>query len=193
MSLTRGSLKGMGLADEQVSAIIELHTESTEALKAQRDEFKADAEKLAEVQKELEALKSNGTDWQTKYEQEHALFESFKADLQQKEEKTAKANAYRELLKESGIVENKIDAVLKISDLSEVKLTDGKIEDSEKLIESIKTEWKDFIVETQTQGASTQTPPSNSGNKLTKADILAIKDSAQRQKAIAENIELFKG
>ena len=50
MSLTRNSLKGMGLADEQVSAIIEMHTESTEALKAQRDEFKADAEKLAEVQ-----------------------------------------------------------------------------------------------------------------------------------------------
>ena len=52
MALTRNMLKGMGLTDEQVSAIIDAHTDTTDALKAQRDQYKADAEKLPAVQKE---------------------------------------------------------------------------------------------------------------------------------------------
>ena len=46
MALTRAFLKGMGLTEEQVSAIIEAHTDSTEALKAQRDQYKRDADQL---------------------------------------------------------------------------------------------------------------------------------------------------
>lgn len=34
---------------------------------------------------------------------------------------------------------------------------------------------------------------SNTGEKTTKADIMAIKDPIKRQKAIRENAELFKG
>lgn len=44
MALTRKSLKAMGLTDEQVDGVIEAHTETVEALKNQRDTYKADAE-----------------------------------------------------------------------------------------------------------------------------------------------------
>lgn len=192
MSLTRNSLKGMGLPDEQVSAIIEMHAETTEALKAQRDQYKADAEKLAIVQAELDSIKNSGNDWQKMYEDKNSEFESFKNDIHAKEEITEKRNAYRELLKDAGIFENMIDTVLKGSDLSAIKMEDGKIVDAEKLTESIKEEWKPLIVSTQTSGASTQIPPENSGSKLTKEEILKIKNSAERQKAIAENIDLFR-
>ena len=60
MALTRSFLKGMGITDEQISAIIEAHTESTDALKAQRDNYKAYAEKLPAVQQELDTLKAKG-------------------------------------------------------------------------------------------------------------------------------------
>ena len=50
MALTRKALKAMGLTDEQVDSVIEMHTETAEALKQQRDEFKANADKLAGVQ-----------------------------------------------------------------------------------------------------------------------------------------------
>ena len=46
MALTRKALKAMGLTDEQVDSIVEMHVETTDALKEQRDAFKADAEKL---------------------------------------------------------------------------------------------------------------------------------------------------
>ena len=49
MGLTRKFLKGMGISDEQIDAIIDAHTETVDALKAQRDELKADAEEYAET------------------------------------------------------------------------------------------------------------------------------------------------
>ena len=67
MSLTRGMLKGMGLTDEQVSAIIDAHTETVDGLKDSLKAAKADADKLKVVQKELDDLKANsGDDYKSK-------------------------------------------------------------------------------------------------------------------------------
>ena len=55
MSLTRKFLKAMGIEDEKVDQIIEAHSETVDALKEERDGYKADAEKLPEVQRRLEA------------------------------------------------------------------------------------------------------------------------------------------
>ena len=55
MGLTRKFLKGMGISDEQIDAIIDAHTETVDALKAQRDELKANADEYAETKKKLEA------------------------------------------------------------------------------------------------------------------------------------------
>ena len=60
MALTRRFLKGMGLTEEQVDTIIEAHTEVTDGLKEQINQYKADADKLVDVQKELDDLKSAG-------------------------------------------------------------------------------------------------------------------------------------
>lgn len=60
MSITRKLLKGMGLTDEQVDTIIEAHTETVDGLKADVSRYKADAGKLAGVQKELDDLKAAG-------------------------------------------------------------------------------------------------------------------------------------
>ena len=43
MALTRKMLKAMGIEDEKIDQIIEAHTETTDALKQQRDEAKAEA------------------------------------------------------------------------------------------------------------------------------------------------------
>ena len=87
MALTRAMLKGMGLTEEQVSAIIEEHTNVTSALKEQIKEYKADAEKLPGVQKELDDLKNDtsASDWEKKYNDEHTAFEAYKKDISDKE------------------------------------------------------------------------------------------------------------
>ena len=57
MAMTRKFLKAMGIEEDQIEQIIEAHTETVSALKDERDSYKEDAEKLADVQKELNTAK----------------------------------------------------------------------------------------------------------------------------------------
>ena len=177
MALTRKSLKAMGLSDEQVDSIIEMHTETVDGLK----QYKADAEKLVTVQQELDTLKAKGDDgYKEKYEKEHQAFEDFKAEQTARETRTAKEKAFRELLKEVGVSEKRIETVLKVSDLSKVELEEGKIKGVEQLTENIKTEWADFIVSSEIKGADTHNPPRNDGDAdlgtLSMADYIAARN-----------------
>lgn len=195
MSLTRKMLKAMGIEEEKIDQIIEAHSETVDALKEERESLKEKVNKLAETQKELEEAKSiiekNGKDsYKVKYEAIKEEFENYKNDVTAKETKSAKTKAFKQLLKDAGVSEKRIDAVIKVSNVDEIELdADGKVVNADKLTESIKKEWSDFIQTTSTQGASTAQPPANNGGKTTKTkeEIMQIKDSALRQKAIAEN------
>lgn len=152
---------------------------------------------------EIDALKAEKHDaedkatsaekWKTKYDALKDDFDAYKKDITAKETKATRNNAYKELLKQAGISEKRLDAVLKVSDVDSLEMgDDGKFKDSEKILENIKNEWADFITTTETKGANTSTPPTNNGGgKMTKADIMKIKDTSERQKAIADNHELF--
>lgn len=169
MSLTRKLLESLGLESDKVSTIIEAHAETVDSLKSQIEKYKGEAEsieglrkELNSAQTELESLKASGGDWQKKYEAEHADFELYKSEQSQKEMQNTKEKAYRALLKESGVSEKRIDAILKVTNLSEIEIAeDGSIKDADKLSESIKADWADFITTTHTVGADTQTPPAN--------------------------------
>ena len=58
MALTRKFLAALGIEADKVDEIITAHTETVDALKHERDTFKADAEKLPTVQQELDDLKN---------------------------------------------------------------------------------------------------------------------------------------
>lgn len=168
MSLSRKLLESLGLESDKVSTIIEAHAETVDALKGQIETYKADAEQLATVKKELtvaqtelESLKTSGGDWQSKYEALNAEFDAFKDAQTAKETQTAKDTAYRKLLKDSGVLDKRIDSIMKVTDLNSIELEDGQIKDADKLTESIKSEWAEFITQTTTTGANTSTPPAN--------------------------------
>ena len=198
MALTRKMLKAMSIEDEKIEQIIEAHTETVTGLKDEISGLKADAEKLEGVQKELDALKANvekdadKNPWKVKYDALKEEFESYKAEETAKATKAQKEEAYKAILKECGVADKRIAAVTRVADIDSIELDkDGKIKDVDKLKESIKEEWADFIPTEQTKGAETSTPPANNGGKKTKEEILAIKDTTERQKAMAENHELF--
>ena len=194
MALTRKMLKAMGIEEEKIDQIIEAHAETVDGLKADVNKYKGDAEKLPGVQKELDDLKAAGDGgYKEKYEKEHEAFEDFKKTQKSKETKEAKEKAFRALLKEAGVSEKRIDSIIKVTDFDGFSLEeDGKIKDADKLTESVKTEWADFIVQTQTTGAKTATPPSNGGSGVkTRDDIMKITDRQQRREAIAQNMNLF--
>ena len=197
MAFTRKMLKAMGIEDEKIEQIIDAHSETVDALKAERDAFKEDAAKLAAVQKELDELKAKGDDgYKAKYEAEKAAHDALKADIAAKETKKAKTDAYRELLKGANIDEKRIATILRAEapTIDKIELdADGKIKNAEQYTESIKSDWADFIVTQSAKGTNTATPPANGGaaSTKTKEDILKIKDAGERQKAIAENPTLF--
>lgn len=198
MALTRKFLTALGLDGDKVDEIINAHTEVTDSLKAERDGYKADAEKLVGVQKELDELKAaaekDGKDpFKVKYEAIKEEFDNYKKDVSAKEAKATKTAAFRELLKKAGVAEKRIDAVLKVSDVDGIELDkDGNIKDEDAKLTAIKGEWADFITTDTATGAKTATPPSGNGKTYkSKEEIFAIKDTAERQKAIYENRELF--
>ena len=199
MALTRKMLKAMGIEDEKIDQIIEAHSETVEGLKGQLDTVTSSAKKANDeamsLQKELEeaknlALEKEGKNpWKVKFEALKEEFEGYKTEEQKKATKAAKESAYKALLKESGIAEKRIAAVCKVSDIEGIELgEDGKIKDADKLRESIKNEWADFITTEGTKGAETATPPQNTGGSNDNNDHSAMKRIiAQREQLYGAN------
>lgn len=195
-SLSRKFLAGIGIEDDKVDLIIEKHQEVLTEVKEERDSFKEKAEKLPAVEKELADLKAASDDgkensYKVKYDALKEEFEAYKTDIESKATQTKKENAFKALLKDVGISEKRIEAVLKVSDLSKVEFDDeGKIKDEEKMKADLKEEWSDFITSTSSKGAETSNPPANNGKTtMTREQIRAISDPIARQKAMMENPE----
>lgn len=162
--LSKAGVESENMADA-VDKITDGHVASIEALKEERDSYKADAEKLADVQKELDDLKQTvDTDngFEKKYDDLKKEYDDYKHAQSEAAAKKAKDDAYRALLKEIGVVEKRIDSVMKVTSLDDLKLDkDGKLENLDTLKESAKNEWSDFIGKPDTKGAGENNPPAN--------------------------------
>ena len=195
MALTRKLLKGMGLTDEQVDTIIEAHTDTVDGLKADVSKYKTDAEKLSDVQKELDELKAKGDDgWKEKYDNLKGEFDKYKTDVQEKETRNKKVEAYRSILKDANLSEKGIEKAIKYAEWDKIELgEDGKLKGANDHIKAVREEWAVYVTTTTTTGAKTSNPPTNNGGKTgkTKEEIMAIRDPAVRQAEIAKNPEAF--
>lgn len=191
----------MGIEEEKIDEIIAMHSETVDGLKTEISKYKADAATLPDIQKQLEKAQADleagkKDSWKVKYEAIKEEFEGYKTEQTKKESHAAKEKAYRALLQEAGVSEKRLESVLKVSDVDSVELDEnGSIKGADKLTESIKSEWADFITTTETRGAQTSNPPANNNSgAMTKADIYKKDDhgryvmsAAERQKALLEN------
>ena len=173
MALTRKLLEGMGIEEKQIETIIEAHAETVNGLKAEREKLREQAEKVPDLQKKLEeaeAASGSGDEWQQKYEDERKAFEDYKAQVETEKAEADKAQAYRGMLMAAGIDPKRIDAIMRVTDLSQVEMEDGKLKDTEKLQESAKQEWADFVVKSNTQGSNPATPPTKTSPNVEGGD-----------------------
>lgn len=196
MSLTRKMLKAMELDDDKISQIIDAHQSTIDEIANERDSYKAEAEKYKAESEKIVSLEQELEDAKKEVEKLKGIedeFSNYKADVDAKATQAAKEKAYREMLKEAGISEKRFDSIIKVSDLSKIEIDgDGRLKDSENLMNRIKEEWADFVVTEGLKGADTPTPPANTGgSKMSKEEIMKIKDTAERQQAMLENKELF--
>ena len=203
MAMMRKSLKAMGLMEEQIDSIIEMHTETVDGLKDKLKTAEEKANKLDDVQKELDALKANsGDDYKAKYEAEKKAFADYKADQTAKETKAAKEKAVKAYFEGKNITGANLDIAMRgcRDEIGAIELDGDKIKDTAALDALVSGTFAGLVVTKTVQGAQTANPPANNGgSKLTRADIYAKDEhgrykmsTAERQKALAENPELMK-
>lgn len=207
MALTRKQLAAMGIEAEKIDEIITSHTETVNGLKDQiaqlKDDLKTakeDADKLPGVQKELDDLKKQNEEEAKAregkdYDALKKEFDDYKAEISARDTKAAKEKAFRDILKDLNVSEKGVALILKYQNFDSIELEDdGKIKGASDLRKSLKEDWGDYIVKSETKGAETATPPGGNGGSKgykTKDEIMAIKDDSERHKAIADNAELF--
>lgn len=206
MALTRKFLSALGIEADKIDEIIDAHTETVNALKEEREKYKTEAErykteaaKIPDIQKELDAMKEAAEKnpdgaYKEQYDTLKKEYDKYKADVEDREIKAKKQDAYAGLLKKAGIPEKRIGAILKVSPVDSIAFDkDGNVKNADEIEKQIKDEWKEFIPNEETKGANTPTPPEPKpgDDGMTKEKIMAIKDRVKRQEAISKHHELF--
>ena len=193
MALTNALLKSMGIEGDQRDQIMAAHQETLESIRAERAGLRDTAAKVPDLERQIQEMRDAQPteDWKARYDAEHEAFEAFKAKAEQDRADKEKADLYRALLLEQGVDPKRVDLIMRVTDLGKVSVKDGQLEGGEALAESIQSEWGDFVVKSMTKGASVDDPPGGGSTGRTRDEIMAIKDTTERQQAIADNPELF--
>lgn len=177
--------------EEKEQQIMEGHIAVTDGLKDKIETLQAEADKVPELQRELES-KDSGEDYKAKYEKEHADFEEFKKKTAEDAEASKVRSAFRKLLVEEKISDKWIERIMKTQDFSGMKLDkDGNLHDVDAIRKTVNDDFGEYKTTITERGADVEKPPHNNNGGMSKEDILKIKDTSERQKAIAENLNLF--
>lgn len=208
MAFTRKMLKDLGIEGEVIDKIIEEHRGTVDSLKDELDNLRAEIDSAKDIKKELDKLKEESQkkdSYKEKYDDLKKEFDKFKADTEGEKVTARKSDAYKKALKEAGISEKRIESVMRLAKadgfIDKLEFDGENVKELDKIKDTIKNTYGDYIEHSTVVGADTANPPSNSGNgsKMTKAEIYAKDDKGryklsteERQKAIADNIGEFQ-
>lgn len=144
-----------------------------------------------EKNKPADAPKVKDTEEYKKLKQE---FDDYKAEVSGREAKAAKERAARAFFEGKGITGKSLDIAIRGcgAEIDALELEDGKIKDDTALDALVKDTYSGLVSTTVTRGAQTAKPPVNNGTAKTKEQIMGIKDTAERQREIAQNLDLFQ-
>lgn len=189
---------GEACTDEMENRLVALHLSVTDPMKDDIAKYKAQAEQLEAVQKELDGLKAKG-DYKERYEAEHKAFADYKNAQAQKETQAAKEKAAKAYFEAKGITGANLDIAMRGAkdEISGLELDGDNIKDAKALSDLVSGTFAGLIVTKTTQGATTATPPTNTGGTLkSRAEIYARDehghfklDASQRQEALAKLID----
>ena len=195
MALTRKALKAMGLTDEQVDSIVEMHTDTVDGLKEKIRIAEEKAADYDEVKKQLEASKG-GKDYKSEYDKLKGEFDAYKKDVTEKEVAAAKTKAGRAYFESKGIKGGNLEIAMRGAkdEISALELDGDKIKDTKALDALIAGDYKGLIVSESTKGADPVNPPAGGGSVLKSRAEIYAKDEKGRYKmdAIQRQQELAK-
>lgn len=188
------NILGDACTEEIENRLVALHLGVVDPLKDDLTKYKADAEKLPSVQKQLDDLKAAGDGgYKEKYEKEHSAFEAFKTDITEKERKAAKEKAVRAYFESKNITGANLDLAMRGcgEEMAALELDGEKIKDTKSLDALVDGTYKG-LVSKQTVRVDTGARFNGGGKPMTKDEIMQITDRAERRAAIAANMDLFR-
>lgn len=208
MSFKRSDLAALGIEPEKIQTLIDWHMETVKGLQAEIDRSKDTNDKLTNVQAELDKVKkdlesANKTiaaaekdDYKGKFETVSAELKMLKTEAAAKETATAKQTALKGKLKEAGYSDRAMSLIIRNGFANDVEIgEDGKATNLDEVIKSIQSDndFSGFTPEIKETKHTPANPPANAGGgkAITKEEIMAITNTAERQQKIAENPELF--
>lgn len=201
MALTRKSLKAMGLTDEQIESVIDMHSETVndlkdkigdaDTLRTENAELKATAEKYKTELETVKTASAENEKYKEQYETTKAEYEKFKTDTETKAAKAAADATFTKWLRENGYTEKGAAKIVKYGGFAPEFNKDGTIKNADKLAESVYAEWPEYQAKEHVEGAITEKPPANTGGQSGKTwdDIDKIENTEQRQAAMLKNIK----
>ena len=184
MALTRKFLKDLGVESDAIDSIIDEHRKTVDSLKDDLDKLNTEMAAKKETEKELENLKKAAEEndsYKEKYEDTKKKFDEYKQTIAGEKELTKKTDAYRKALKEVGISDKRIDSVIRLAKadgiLDGLEFDGDNIKNHDKVLESIKESYGEYIETKSTVGASVPDPPTktnpNTFDSMTLADKMA--------------------
>lgn len=160
MALTRKFLKSLGLDEDKVDAIIDAHTESTDALKKQRDEASgkiADLESITKERDELKAKLEKAGD----AAKVQAEFDAYKDSVAKEKANASKKNAIIAALKNAGVSRDEfVDLLIGKIDLEQVEMDGETAKNADALIGPLKNNYSGCFGKVETKGEPKVDPPS---------------------------------
>ncbi len=157
MSLTRSYLKSMGLSEEQISAIIEKHTETISGLKEEREKAAAEAvETIAQERDKLQADLEKAIGDASKVQAE---YNAYKAE----QTNAVKRALVKKALEGAGANPAAIDLLVGRVDLDKIEIENNAIKDAEGMLKPIKTDYAAHIAARYIYIPPTITPPDGDG------------------------------
>lgn len=205
MAFTRKFLSALGIESEKIDEIMNSHIEVVEALKNQIAEAKTETEKLANVQAQLDETTKKLTaanekleaaekdDYKGKYESEKAEHDKLKADVASKETIAKKETALKAALKKQKYSDEASNLIIRKGGYtSKIELDEnGNVTNIKDVFKDIQSDFSMLTPKETVTSSTPDNPPTNSGGRTTKtkSEIMSIKDSVERQKAIKESIE----
>lgn len=197
---------GLELTDEQKESIKKSigeevyskseHEKKVKKIETERDEFKERAETAEGTLegfdgKDFETIKKERDDWKEKAVKAE---NDYKAKIAEREKNDLLKEAFENIKFSSESAKKAIMADIAAS----VSVKDGKLIGFNDLLEDAKKNDASAFVDEEQQHLEsskakfTTQQKSNTGEGLTKDQIMAMKDPSERQKAIKEHIELFQ-
>jgi chromosome segregation ATPase len=207
---SRSWLEELGIEPDVVKQIMARHVGVTDALKEQIADSEAQADELSKVQDELKKLKASQKEQaeklsavekerdeiKGKYDTAAADLDKIKAENAERETDEKCRKALADFLHEQKYSDFAVKNITRNGFHKSVKFgEDGKPKNLDEILKTIQADedFSGFTPKTTEKSHTPATPPANTGGekKMTKEEIMAITNTAERQQKIAENPTLF--